>query len=888
MPYNIPPPRDVSFYGTPQEHGARCDLCPLQGNTFVPYSPPTKKLRLVLVGEGPGRVEVIRRTPFCGPTGQILTEELTTVGLDREEAHVTNATLCVGETDQENEQAAECCAPRLLKELADLPANVPIVVLGKAATRAVLGVKAIFLARGFVWTARDIADSVTGAEAALRKAEREKKKVDAASLRLETVQERQKLAGRTVLPTLHPTFAFIHNETWADHFRIDLDRAARWMRGELTADMLADKAERVTSLSALRRKRGTFLVTDNVDEIAAASKIIKKEVGVDIETERLKPLSPLLVQIFTVQISDGERSIVISPWDKERHAAVLTKFLKGRTAVFHNGWVFDQVALERDGVSFDGVQLEDTLTAHHAFASCFPQKLDHVVSTFLDSSPWKVRFGVRGAEEKGLAPQHGEEGDLELYGACDAIVTIKAWRAMQADLAPEWAVYEYDKRRSILYKALQVTGYPVDKRRKRLLSKLLQRRAASLKGRLRTIARRPEFQPSKLGDVRHILFYTLKAPMLNPTKTGLVSTSNATLESLRTGDISDDTKETRVARFAEGLLNWRVTLKSKNTYVDPVVIHPDGRAHYTFKPFGVITGRPASRILSAPRWSKKLPERVREIYRAEKGRMLVYFDLAQAEARFAANLSGDAGFIAACTKDVHTANAKILFPDAREMLERDPKGKKCPRHSKSGQARAECNCGKPYRDVTKNAFFAIIYQAHPSKVLSFLRSQGFAIRLDAVEAMFAAVRDVYADHDRWVKELVRYVEKHGYIKSAIARRKIVYGFHPKPTDISNAPVQSGIADIIDTRLLDVMVPSLPFGDKMILHHYDSATFDVDTRHVDFKRGPDGEEIPCGPVVEMIENTWKEPVRLKDSIVCRGDREFLLPAEVKVAKRWSEL
>lgn len=874
MPYEPVPPRDVSNYGHPMDRGARCDLCPLNGNVFVPYEAPKGKLKLILTGEGPGRVEMIRRTPFVGPTGQILSEEMTAVGLDREEAHVTNATLCVGETDQENERAAECCAPRLLKELAALPPEVPILALGKAATRSVLGVKSILLARGFVWTARDLSASVTAGEAALRKAQKDNKKVDEVTLRLDTLRERQQLAGRIVFPMLHPTFAFIHNETWAPLFQIDLDRAARWIRGELTADMLADKAERVTSLAALKRRKRTFLVTDNVDEINNVAMIVGKEVGVDIETERLKPLSPLLAKIYTVQISDGDRSLVISPWDKARHASVLTAFLAGRTVVMHNGFVFDSVALERDGVSLETAQIEDTLTAHHAFASCFPQKLDHVVSTFADSSPWKIRFGVRGAEEKGLTPQHSEEGDLELYGATDALLTIKAWRAMQADLAPERAVYEHDKRRSVLYKSLQVVGYPVDRRRKRLLSKLLKRRAASLKGRLRQLARRPDFQPSKLGDVRRVLFTTLRAPMLNPTATGLASTSNATLESLRTGDKGDDTKGTRVARFAEGLLNWRVTLKSKNTYVDTIQVHPDGRVHYTFKPFGVITGRPASRILSAPRWSKALPERVREIYKAEPGRALLYFDLAQAEGRLAANLSGDANFIAACLKDIHTTNAKILFPSAKEMLERDPKGKNCPRHSTGGVARAECDCGKPYRDVTKNGFFAIIYQAHESKVLSFMRSQGFAMELDQVEAMFAAVRDVYATYDQYVKDNVRFVEKNGFLRTALTGRKIVIGFHPKPTDVSNMPIQSGIADVIDTRLLDVMVPSLPPGAKMILHHYDSATFDVATKDVD-------------RVQRMVEDCWKEPVQLKDSIVCRGEREFLLPAEVKVGKRWSD-
>lgn len=869
------PPRDVSWYGAPQEHGARCDICPLRGSVFVPYVPPPKgrKPRLVLVGEGPGRKEEAERTPFVGITGRQLTSVLEEVGFSRQEAWLTNAALCASDDDRENVRAAECCAPRLLRELSEIPADVPIVPLGKQAVKSVLGVNSILLARGFVWTARDLEDPLKAAQANAKKllAEKGRKrqlvKLQDAELRLEVLTERHKLAGRTVLPTLHPTFAFIHNELWAPIFELDMRRAARWIRGELTHAMLADTIFRVDSIAKLKKKPRTFIVTDSIADLEAASLILGNEVGCDIETERIKPLSPLKARILCVQLSDGKRSVVIAPWDPKVHPAALDAFLKGRTAVFHNGFCFDSVALERDGVTFEGVQIEDTLTAHHAFASCYPQKLDHVVATFLDSSPWKIRHGVRGAEEKGLTPK-ADADDLFEYGATDAVVTILAWQAMQRDLDRERAVYEHDKRRSILYKSLQVTGYPVDRRRQRLLSKKLKRRGAALAGRLKKLSRRKDFRPSRLSDVRRALFKTMKAPLLNPTPTGLASTSNATLEALREG------AGTRVARFCETLLNWRFTLKAKGTYVDTVPVHADGHAHYNFKPFGVITGRPASRILSAPRWSKETPERFREIFYAPKGYSLVYFDLAQAEARFAANLSADRNFIEACAKDIHTKNALLLFPDAKEALERDPKGKHCPRHSEGGSSSAACNCGKPFRDVTKNAGFAIIYQAHPSKVFAYLRSQGFPVQMDHVEAMFDAMRGKYYEHDKWVKDMLRFATENGYLRTALVGRIIRLGFHPKPTDVSNVPIQSGIADVMDTRLLDQILPRIPGEAKMVMHHYDSATF--------FTRNCDVEKVQV-----VIEDVWKAPVQLKQSIVCRQDCEFVLPAETKVGRRWSD-
>lgn len=923
------PPRDVSAYD-PRKHGARCDICPCAGSAYVPFMPPEDKLRLVIVGEGPGRKELMERRPFVGVTGGMLNDDMREVGIDRRQAHVTNAALCLGDTDKENDRAAECCAPRLLKELSELPADVPVLTLGKSATRSTLGVKAIFLARGFVWTARDITDSLKAAQANFRKAEKKLTEANegnrvtrAASvvetkLRVQTLTERAKLAGRTVLPMLHPTFAFIHNEAWAPIFRIDLERASRWVSGKLTGEMLQDRIVPVKSIAGLKRKKDSFLVTSSPDDINEAAKLLGKEIACDIETERATPLSPLLVKILTVQLSDGDRSIVIAPWDQRVHAKPLSDFLAGRTVVFHNGYNFDHLALERDGVDLSKSQIEDTLVAHHAFASHYPQKLDHVVATFLDSSPWKMRFGMRGGEEKGLAPQHVSPDDLNLYGAVDAVVTIKAWRLMQADLEPERKVYEHDKLLGTQGKNLQMVGFRVARKRRRFLSKALKNRSAALKGRMRTLSQRPFFAPTKLGEVRHILFKVLKAPMLNPTATGLASTSNATLEVIRTGGegtmragpadtkqtsgpILTETRQTRAARFAEALLRWRVSMKIKSTYVDAVHVHADGRAHYNWRPYGTVSGRYSCRLQSCPRWSMAIEDRAREMYIASPDHYLFYFDLSQAEARFAANLSGDQNFIATCMGDVHSGNAKILFPDALEMLTRDPKGKDCPQHGDGGSGKSACNCGKPYRDIAKNAGFAVAYLAEAATVFAYLRAHGFPVEFDAVEDMLNALKASYKRYYEYVGENVRFCERNGYIRTALMGRVRWFGFHPKPQEIANFPIQSGIADVMNTRLLQLqtrLATEMP-GIKLVAQVHDAAIFDTPKRYIEWvpDLGKDGKPKfdkdgkpkvkVSGPMNRAIEELWAEPVRLQPSVVCREAREFMLPAEVKVGKRWSD-
>ena len=115
----------------PRAHGAQCDRCVLRDATPVPPTPAANgKPRLVIIGEGPGSVEVNFGAPFLGPSGRLLNGALREAGFDRDEAHVTNALLCRVEKDSDVKEALPCCAPRLAAELATIDPAVPILALG--------------------------------------------------------------------------------------------------------------------------------------------------------------------------------------------------------------------------------------------------------------------------------------------------------------------------------------------------------------------------------------------------------------------------------------------------------------------------------------------------------------------------------------------------------------------------------------------------------------------------------------------------------------------------------------------------------------------------------------------------------------------------------------
>lgn len=331
----------------PVKNGARCDLCPLRGKTAVPPAPATGRLRLVIVGEGPGKHEEKAGLPFVGASGRLLDGTLRENGIrNRNEMHITNAALCRGESEKDNEKAALCCAPRLLNELAGIYRDVgrsddaasagairadhpPVVALGKAATFSVLGTKKIMYARGFVWKAAEIDPAVI--RAAARKAEKPGAKQEAAVLAAAHLEGRAPLAGLTVFPVLHPAF-ILRAETWTPVWRIDMRRALRWAF-EGPSSLEDQGALRVGGPSVL----------EGLGDV----------VSLDIETDGVKPLECKMLCVGVAHVlPDGKTApaAVIYPWKRE-YAKPLREWLRTRKAVVaHNGRGFDEIVLAQHNV----------------------------------------------------------------------------------------------------------------------------------------------------------------------------------------------------------------------------------------------------------------------------------------------------------------------------------------------------------------------------------------------------------------------------------------------------------------------------------------------------------------------------------------------------------
>jgi uracil-DNA glycosylase len=105
------------------------------GTKYVPGRGPVRP-RYAFIGEAPGAAEESLRKPFCGPSGRLLDEMLTSIGFDREEVYVTNVVKYRPPRNRDprpDEVAASL--PYLRAELAEV-APMYLVTLGRHALHA--------------------------------------------------------------------------------------------------------------------------------------------------------------------------------------------------------------------------------------------------------------------------------------------------------------------------------------------------------------------------------------------------------------------------------------------------------------------------------------------------------------------------------------------------------------------------------------------------------------------------------------------------------------------------------------------------------------------------------------------------------------------------------
>jgi len=121
---------------------AACEKCRLcEGRSRTVPGEGAATARLMVVGEGPGRVEDETGRPFVGPAGELLTKILAAIELPRQQVYICNIVKCrPPENRQPQYDEIAACIPFLYRQI-ELVKPAVILAMGNTAAQSLLGTK---------------------------------------------------------------------------------------------------------------------------------------------------------------------------------------------------------------------------------------------------------------------------------------------------------------------------------------------------------------------------------------------------------------------------------------------------------------------------------------------------------------------------------------------------------------------------------------------------------------------------------------------------------------------------------------------------------------------------------------------------------------------------
>ena len=388
-------------------------------------------------------------------------------------------------------------------------------------------------------------------------------------------------------------------------------------------------------------------------------------------------------------------------------------------------------------------------------------------------------------------------------------------------------------------------GMPVDEGARVILAKELTETMASS---LETLSRLSEIKwgdggneknPKSPGDRKWLLYDFLSLPVrVRTEKKGEPATgSDAMLPHL-----SDPT--------VKALFDYDSAHKLFSTFVEKLEVDSNGRVHYSWMVGAQVTGR-----WSSSPSAQNIHPKVRKIFVAPQGYVLVGADFAQLEARIIAALSQCGAMINAFKRceDIHSVNAAAIFGEAF-----------------SNETNKERR--KALRDLGKMVVHASDYGAGAPTITNNILTDPEVDPIIRGLVTEVRVREILREFERkfpevpkWRLAQERQARNDGWLSTEPLGRTRVF---PRPKDIEstvcfNWPIQSAASDIMNLSLLKIVERIQP--DEEILGNFHDATM-VLTR--------EGR-------AETVKTILEESMR----------GEFFgvpLAAEAKIAKSWSEV
>jgi DNA polymerase I len=407
--------------------------------------------------------------------------------------------------------------------------------------------------------------------------------------------------------------------------------------------------------------------------------------------------------------------------------------------------------------------------------------------------------------DRAVSPESGtEEPAVARRAAGEALTALLARPALLAELADVGLTGLFREVEMPLLPVLarmEVAGVLIDREALTAMSQEFAQHVAELEARITEAVGHP-FNIGSPRQLETVLFDELGLPSSKRTKTSR-STDASVLEELRAQH-----------PVVGQILEHRQLSKLKSTYADalPMLVDADGRLHTTYSQAVASTGRLSStdpNLQNIP-IRTALGRRIRRVFVAPPGKLLLAADYSQVELRILAHVSGDPGLKAAFAggEDIHRSTAA-------RVLGLDPE-----------QVTAE------QRSIAKMVNFGVAYG---------MSDFGLAERLHIDrETARKFITDYFAAYEgirRYTVEIRILARDQGYVTTLLGRRRYLPELTARNQSLRaagermaiNMPIQGTAADGIKIAMvrLDAAMRERGMRSRMLLQVHDELVFETD-------------------------------------------------------------
>ncbi|MGI6393300.1 MAG: DNA polymerase [bacterium] len=298
-----------------------------------------------------------------------------------------------------------------------------------------------------------------------------------------------------------------------------------------------------------------------------------------------------------------------------------------------------------------------------------------------------------------------------------------------------------------------------------------------------------DFNPNSPKQLSEILFNKLNLPKGKKTKTGYSTDFN----------VLSNLAEMNIHPLPALIIKNREYFKLVTTYLEPILtlLDEDERLRTTFIVTHAATGRLASREPNLQNIPVRTDEgkKIRELFVAEKGNMLISLDYSQIELRILAALSKEPEFIEAFNngEDIHKKTAAAIFQTIPEFVDDNMR-----RHAKAVN-------------------FGIIYGMQAYK-LSIDTGVDIGFARKYIDNYFA----YYPKIKNFIDTTIQHAREKGYAETLLKRRRYIPELASSNKNVAKAGERMAVNTVIQGSAADIIKTGTIAVHKMLKEKYPQA------------------------------------------------------------------